>query len=215
MDTSLLPADQEQTIIRALETLRAGECVAFPTDTVYGLGADPFNISAIINLFEAKGREFNKAIAILVGNYKQVDLIAATFTKNAKILVEHFWPGGLTVIVPKRNDIPDLLSANQTIGIRMPNHPIALRLLNEFGPLATTSANLSGKQNPLDAVNVHLQLNGRIPLILDGGPCPGGVPSTIVDCTSEETYVLRHGAISEEKIRSLLSDKHEKTLKLD
>jgi len=204
MDTSLLPADQEISILKAIDLLRGGECVAFPTDTVYGLGADPFNISSIIKLFEAKGREFNKAIAILVGDFDQVKLITSVFSKNAQILVDHFWPGGLTVIVEKRSDIPDLLSPNQTIGIRMPNHPVALRLLKDFGPLATTSANLSGKQNPLSAVNVHLQLNNRIPLILDGGNCPGGIPSTVVDCTGEKIYILRQGAISEDKINAVV-----------
>jgi L-threonylcarbamoyladenylate synthase len=215
MDTSLLPANSEESIQKALDTLRSCECVAFPTDTVYGLGADPFNISAIIKIFEAKGREFNKAIAILVGNLEQVDLITNFFTESARKLVGEFWPGGLTVIVPKSKEVPDLLSENLTIGIRMPNHPVALRLLNDFGPLATTSANLSGKQNPLDAVDVHIQLNGRIPLILDGGRCPGGVPSTIVDCTGEEIQILRKGAVSEENIHAVLSDNYEKTLKLD
>ncbi len=202
MDTSLLPAAQESSIQRALELLRAGECIAFPTDTVYGLGADPFNIASIIKLFEVKGRDFNKPIAILVGNFEQINLVAASFTDLARTLVEKFWPGGLTVTVPKNPSIPDLLSPNQTIGIRMPDHPIALRLLREFGPLATTSANISGKQNPLNAVDVHLQLNNRIPLILDGGTCPGGIPSTVVDCTQTKPIILRNGAISEAEIQS-------------
>lgn len=204
MDTSLLPANQESSIQKALELFRAGECVAFPTDTVYGLGADPFNISSIIKLFEVKGRDFNKPIAILCGDFDQILKIATSFTDMARILVKKFWPGGLTVIVPKRSDIPDLLSPNQTIGIRMPNHPVALKLLQEFGPLATTSANLSGKQNPLTAVDVHLQLNNRIPLILDGGACFGGIPSTVVDCTGEKPVILRYGAIPEDQINSLI-----------
>ncbi len=204
MDTSLLPAQQESSIQRALELLQAGECVAFPTDTVYGLGADPFNISPIIKLFEVKGRDSNKAIAVLIGDLDQISLITASFTDLAKKLVEKFWPGGLTVIVPKRTDIPDLLSPNQTIGIRMPNHPIALRLLREFGPLATTSANISGKQNPLNAVDVHVQLNNRVPLILDGGACYGGIPSTVVDCTGEKPVILRQGAIAAADIEALI-----------
>lgn len=204
MDTSLLPAQQESSIQRALELLQAGECVAFPTDTVYGLGADPFNISPIIKLFEVKGRDSNKAIAVLIGDLDQISLITASFTDLAKKLVEKFWPGGLTVIVPKRTDIPDLLSPNQTIGIRMPNHPIALRLLREFGPLATTSANISGKQNPLNAVDVHMQLNSRVPLILDGGACYGGIPSTVVDCTGEKPVILRQGAIAAADIEALI-----------
>lgn len=204
MDTSLLPAELESSIQKALDLLRNGDCVAFPTDTVYGLGADPFNISPIIKLFEVKGRDSNKAIAVLVGDMDQIEQITDSFTPLARKLVEKFWPGGLTVIVPKRKDIPDLLSSNGTIGIRMPNHPIALRLLNEFGPLATTSANISGKQNPLNAVDVHVQLNSRVPLILDGGNCFGGVPSTVVDCTGEKPVVLRAGAIPTEEIEALI-----------
>lgn len=205
MDTSVISTTEQNAVERAIETIRGGEAVAFPTDTVYGLGVDPFNISAIIKLFEAKGRDYNKAIAILIGNIDQVELIAETFTNNARKLVESFWPGGLTVIVPKCKSIPDLLSANQSIGLRMPDHPIALRLLNEFGPLATSSANITGKVNPLNAQDVISQLGGRIPLILDGGNCPGGVPSTVVDCMTEQTRILRQGAIDLKKIEGVLS----------
>lgn len=208
METMLLKAEDDRALPLAIETLQSGNLVAFPTDTVYGLGADPFNISAIIKLFESKGREYNKAIAILVGSRDQVELIAERFTENAKILVKKFWPGGLTVIVPKRKDIPDLLSSTQTIGIRMPDHPFAQELLKKFGPLATTSANLSGGPNPLTAVDVMAQLNTRIPLVLDGGACPGGVPSTVVDCTIDQLHVLRYGPISEETMQKALSDNH-------
>jgi L-threonylcarbamoyladenylate synthase len=206
METIVINSEQEEALPLSLEILNQGNLVAFPTDTVYGLAADPFNISAIIKLFESKGREYNKAIAILVGSLEQVELIAERFTENAKKLTRNFWPGGLTVIVPKRKDIPDLLSSNQTIGIRMPDHPVALELLRKFGPLATTSANLSGGPNPLNAKDVLAQLNNRIPLILDGGSCPGGIPSTIVDCTIDELHILRNGAITEAALRAVLSD---------
>ena len=208
METMLLKAEDNRALLLAIETLQSGNLVAFPTDTVYGLGADHFNISAIIKLFESKGREYNKAIAILVGSSEQVELIAERFTENARILVNKFWPGGLTVIVPKRKDIPDLLSSTQTIGIRMPDHPFAQELLKKFGPLATTSANLSGGPNPLTAADVMAQLNTRIPLVLDGGTCPGGVPSTVVDCTIDQLHILRYGPISEESLQKALSDNH-------
>jgi len=207
METSIIPADNEDYIQRVIESLKAGETVAFPTDTVYGLGVDPFNISAIIKLFEAKGRDYNKAIAILVGNKKQIKLIAESITDNAQKLIDTFWPGGLTVIVSKQKSIPDLLSSNQTIGIRMPDHPVALKILNEFGPLATSSANVSGKQNPMNAGDVYAQLNGRISLIIDGGTCPGGIPSTVVDCLNEKAQILRNGAIDFKKIETVLSSK--------
>lgn len=204
MDTYLLSADNPESIQKAIETLQAGEVVAFPTDTVYGLGVDPFNISAIIKLFETKGREFNKAIAILVGNLDQIDQITDQLSETAKKLIAQFWPGGLTVIVSKKKNVPDLLSANQTIGIRMPDHPIALKILREFGPLATTSANLSGKQNTISAYEVQSQLAGRVKIILDGGTCPGGIPSTVVNCVNEESNVLRQGVITEKQIREVL-----------
>jgi L-threonylcarbamoyladenylate synthase len=204
METVVLDTFNENAISLSLETLRQGNLVAFPTDTVYGLAVDPFNVSAIIKLYETKGRDNNKAIAILVGSLDQIDLIADHFTENAKKLTRRFWPGGLTVIVPKRKDIPDLLSANQTIGIRMPDHPFALELLKQFGPLATTSANLSGGPNPLNAKDVLIQLNDRVPLIIDGGQCPGGIPSTVVDCTIEELHILRAGAVTEEELQAEL-----------
>jgi L-threonylcarbamoyladenylate synthase len=204
METTVLSAGEEASIQRAIETLKAGEVVAFPTDTIYGVGVDPFNISAIIKLFEAKGRDYNKAIAILVGNIKQVEAVSEMITESARKLIEKFWPGGLTVIVPKLKTVPDLLSANQSIGLRMPDHSICLRLLNEFGPLATSSANISGKQNPLSSRDVIGQLTGRIPLILDGGDCPGGIPSTVVDCMNDEARILRQGTISVQQIESVL-----------
>jgi L-threonylcarbamoyladenylate synthase len=206
METVVIKAEQENAMPLSLETLRSGNLVAFPTDTVYGLAADPFNISAIIKLFESKGREYNKAIAILVGSLEQVDLIAEHFTENAKKLTARFWPGGLTVIVPKRKDIPDLLSSNQSIGIRMPDHPVALDLLRQFGPLATTSANLSGGPNPHNAADVLSQLNNRIPLILDGGECPGGTPSTVVDCTIDQLHIMRFGPVSEEDLIATIAE---------
>jgi L-threonylcarbamoyladenylate synthase len=204
METTVLSASDEASIQRAIETIKGGEVVAFPTDTIYGVGVDPFNISAIIKLFEAKGRDYNKAIAILVGDIGQVEAVAEKITESARKLIEKFWPGGLTVIVPKLKTVPDLLSANQSIGLRMPDHPICLRLLNEFGPLATSSANISGKQNPLSSREVIGQLTGRIPLILDGGDCPGGVPSTVVDCVNDEARILRQGTISVQQIEAVL-----------
>jgi L-threonylcarbamoyladenylate synthase len=206
METVVVKADNDNAMPLALETLRSGNLVAFPTDTVYGLAADPFNITAIIKLFESKGREYNKAIAILVGNLKQVDLIAENFTENARKLTAKFWPGGLTVIVPKRKDIPDLLSSNQSIGIRMPDHPVALKLLQQFGPLATTSANISGGPNSHNAADVLQQLNNRIPLVLDGGECPGGTPSTVVDCTIEQLHIMRFGPITEEQMEAAIAE---------
>ena len=206
MQTITLPADYSASIETALDLLGEGEIVAFPTDTVYGLGTNAFYSPGIIKLFEAKGRDSNKAIAVLIGNIEQVDLLTDSLSLTARILIDHFWPGGLTIVVPKKKDLPELLSAGSSIGIRMPNHAVALALLRKFGPIATTSANLSGMNNPHDAGDVLRQLNGRVPLILDGGRCPGGIPSTVVDCSTEEVRILRPGIISMEAIKEVLDN---------
>jgi len=204
MQTITLPAENPESISSALSLFRDGDIVAFPTDTVYGLGADPFQASGIIKLFEAKGRDSNKAIAILVGSVEQAHLVTDHMTEMAMILCEAFWPGGLTVIVPRKNTLPELISNTDRIGIRMPNHPVALEMLRTFGPLATTSANLSGKPNAVSAKDVFDQLSNRVPLILDGGKCPGGVPSTVIDCSGSEPIILREGPVTSEQIFKVL-----------
>lgn len=206
MQTIILPADSPESIESALHLLNEGEIIAFPTDTVYGLGANAFHAPGIIKLFEAKGRDANKAIAVLIGNIDQLDLLTDHLTATARKLIEKLWPGGLTIVVHKLNDLPELLSAGNSIGIRMPDHPVALELCQRFGPIATTSANLSGGNNPHTAKDVHNQLSNRVPLILDGGECPGGVPSTVVDCTTDEVRILRQGAIKPEEIEKALKE---------
>jgi L-threonylcarbamoyladenylate synthase len=141
ISTITLPANLPASIEAALEVLYSGEIVAFPTDTVYGLGANAFYSPGIIKLFEAKGRDANKAIAVLVGSLEHMELLTSPLNERAKKLISHFWPGALTIVVPKKSDLPELLSAGNSIGIRMPNHPVALELLRKFGPIATTSAN--------------------------------------------------------------------------
>lgn len=208
MNTFMLSAMQPSAIETALETLKKGDVIAFPTDTVYGLGADAFNENAIQKLFVIKGREISKAIAILVSSYKQMMLLTDTINQQAEILTTHFWPGGLTIIVKKKDGLPPSLSQTSTIGIRMPDHPVALQLLEKYGPLATTSANLSGEKNTQNASEVVSQLNGRIPLILDGGPCQGGIPSTVVDCTTSPVQIIRCGAISKYAIFEALKEQN-------
>jgi L-threonylcarbamoyladenylate synthase len=206
MQTLILPAEKPAAIESAVALLKEGEIIAFPTDTVYGLASDAFHAPGIIKLFEAKGRDSNKAIAILIGSNDQIKSITNHMTKLARKLTERFWPGGLTVIVPRKETLPELISTTKNIGLRMPNHPVALELLRTFGPLATTSANLTGGSNPQSAIDVFDQLNGRVPLILNGGICPGGIPSTVVDCTGDKPVILRLGAISEKAIFEALED---------
>ena len=195
MLTKIISADHPNAIMRALGLIRSGELVAFPTDTVYGLGAQAFSLQAIQKLFQVKNREPNRAIPILLGGLDQLDLVTVSMGYMALRLAEVFWPGPLTLVVPRHPSLPDIIAPGNTIGIRMPDHPLALSLLGMSGPLATTSANLSGASSPQTAQEVRIQLNRRIPLILDGGRTPGGVPSTVVSCTDKEPVVLRHGPI--------------------
>lgn len=201
----MLPATEPQALSRALETLQAGGMVAFPTDTVYGLGALIQLPESIQALYAVKGREAAKAIPVLLGSPDQVDWVAMPVSAMARRLADKFWPGPLTLVVPKRPDLPVELSLHPTIGVRMPNHPVALALLRVTGPLAVTSANLSGEASAVTAQEVVAQLGGRIELILDGGSTPGGISSTVVDCSGHNPVILRQGQISLEDLLQALA----------
>lgn len=205
--TQLMLADDPQAIHAALVVLRGGGLVAFPTDTVYGLGALVFEAQAVERLFRAKERAANKAIAVLIGNLDQLGLVAAVVTLLAQKLAGHFWPGAMTLVVPGHAGLPRNLSPQATVGVRMPDHTFARALLNEAGPLAVTSANLSGGDNPRNAQQVMAQLEGRVELVIDGGEVTGGVPSTVVDCTRKVPVILRQGAVTEAAIQRLLTQK--------
>jgi L-threonylcarbamoyladenylate synthase len=204
MKTEILSTKHPEACAHALAVLQNGGLVAFPTDTVYGVAANPFNPAAIERLYEAKIREANKAIAVLIGDLDQIPLIAREVTDSANRLARRFWPGALTLIVPRVESLPDVLSSSSSIGLRMPDHAFALALLQKAGPLATTSANLSGGANTTTAAEVLAQLDGRIELLLDGGKTAGGVPSTVVDCTETDIKILRQGVISADQIQTVL-----------
>lgn len=193
--TQMIPADSPAAIPAALEVIAAGGTVVFPTDTVYGLAASAFSVQAIEKLFEIKVRERGKPIAVLLGNVDQLKDVVETPSPAAIALAEKHWPGALTLVVPRHPQMPETLSPQPTLGVRIPDHPVALALLKAAGPLAVTSANLSGKENTTTAQEAHSQLDGRVDLILDGGQTPGGVPSTVVDMTGEAPRVLRQGPI--------------------
>jgi len=191
--TQTLPASQIQ---QALTVLKNGGILAFPTDTVYGLGALAFDSAAIESIYVAKDRPIEKAIPILIGDLGDLDQVADNIPSMALCFAARFWPGPLTCIVPKKQTLPLAVSATPTVAIRIPNHPDALALLRAAGPMAVTSANISGQTSPSTAEEVYAQLKGRLPMILDGGKTPGGVPSTLVDCTGIEPVILREGPIS-------------------
>jgi L-threonylcarbamoyladenylate synthase len=189
---------------RAIEVLARGELVAFPTDTVYGLGADAFNDMAVRQLYLAKGRTHEKAIPVLVANLEQfVDVVDRT-TLTAMRLVEKFWPGPLTIILGKASDLASAISVHGTVGVRIPDHPIAQELILEAGPLAVTSANRSGDPEACTAEEIEAKMGAPVHLIVDGGRTPGGQPSTVVDCTQDPPKILRVGPINEDEIRSVL-----------
>jgi L-threonylcarbamoyladenylate synthase len=201
MKTEIIPANE---IERALEILKQGGLVAFPTDTVYGLGTLAFNNTAIESIYTAKDRPIEKAIPILVADVSDLNLVADFIPEMAGIFAKRFWPGPLTCVVPKKETLPPVISATETVAVRIPGHDAARALLRAAGPMAVTSANISGQASPRTAQEVHEQLKGRIPLILDGGKTPGGVPSTLVDCTGIEPKILRDGPISLENLLKVL-----------
>ena len=204
MITEILKAGYPSALTHAEDVLQHGGLVAFPTDTVYGLAALPFKEEYVEGLYSAKGRNNTRAIAILIGDYADLKSVVDRFDETSTRLAHRFWPGPLTLVVPKNAGLPEALSPDGTIGVRMPDHPIALALLRKIGPLAVTSANISGQDNANTAEEVYRQLNGRVHLILDGGRTSGGVPSTVVNCTSPTLTILRKGPISLEAIEAAL-----------
>jgi L-threonylcarbamoyladenylate synthase len=204
MQTLLLPITDSNSLAHALDILSGGGLVAFPTDTVYGLGAMAFDANAVSKIYMAKGRGQEKAIPILISDSDLIHRVSSGVTEYAVKLGKKFWPGPLTIVVPRHATIPDVVSPLKTVGVRIPNLNVTRELLRLTGPLAVTSANLSGQTSPSTAKGVNAQLNGRIPLILDGGVTPGGIPSTVVDCTGEEPVVVREGPISLEEIMAAI-----------
>ncbi len=204
MNTQILPADDPRSTSRALEILRAGGLVAFPTDTVYGLGCLAFDQAAIESIYVAKDRPLEKAIPVLIADVDDLDRVARDLPELARRLASRFWPGPLTLILPKRADLPAAVSATATVGVRVPDNDAARTLLRAAGPMAVTSANLSGRASPRTVSEVMAQLGRRIPLILDGGETRGGIPSTVVDISSgAEPVILREGPITLDQIKSI------------
>jgi L-threonylcarbamoyladenylate synthase len=195
-----------RTILRAAEIIKEGGIVAFPTETVYGLGADAFNPLAVARIFEVKRRPYFDPLIVHVANPSDVRKLAKEIPSNAKKLTESFWPGPLTIVLLKEEDIPDIVTAGlPTVAIRMPNHPMALSLIKESKcPIAAPSANPFGYLSPTTAEHVRDQLGDQVDLILDGGPCPVGIESTILSFLEEKPRLLRPGGVSLEEIESII-----------
>ena len=197
---NVLDATDLQALIMAQRVAANGGVIVFPTDTLYGMACDPRNPEALARVYNIKGRSAQKALPVLVGGLDQLVEIVSEVPEKARRLLETFWPGPLTIVLPKQPGLPAELTPYPGVAVRMPNHPFALALLQAFGPLAVTSANLSDHANPGTAEEVLAQLGNSVDLVIDGGRLEIGRGSTILDCGSETLVLLREGPISFETL---------------
>lgn len=204
--THVCTTSEEGTLSKALEALRAGQSVVFPTDTVYGVGCDLWQSEAIARLYRAKRRPTQMPIPVLVSAPKYTHEVARDIPLSFEKVVDRFWPGGLTLILPRRPSVPSILCAGgDTIAVRMPAHLWALELIAKAGgAMAVTSANLSGHPAATTAQEALNDLEERVSLIIDGGECPGGMASTIVDLTENPPLILRTGPLGLRDLREVL-----------
>jgi tRNA threonylcarbamoyl adenosine modification protein (Sua5/YciO/YrdC/YwlC family) len=191
----------------AAQSIAAGQLVVLPTDTVYGVGADAFDATAVASLLAAKGRGRDMPVPVLVGSWTTIQGLVMHVDERTWQLVEAFWPGGLTLVVEHAPSLNwDLGDARGTVALRMPLHPVAIELLEATGPLAVSSANVSGRPPALTAAEARDQLGEAVAVYLDGGPSTTGVASTIVDVTGEVPKILRAGAVSPDALREVVPD---------
>jgi L-threonylcarbamoyladenylate synthase len=203
-------SDRTAGLREAASAVRRGELVVLPTDTVYGLGADAFNSPAVGDLLEAKGRGRNMPSPVLVGSPSTLHGLVADFSESAWELVDAFWPGALTLVARHQPSLQwDLGDTRGTVAVRMPLHPVAIELLTETGPMAVSSANLTGHPAPQDCDAAQYMLGDTVSVYLDGGPTPASVPSSIVDVTGKVPVLLRAGALSAEQLREVVPDLEE------
>ncbi len=209
MNTILLdPVKDADAYKKAVSLLRAGEVVGMPTETVYGLAANALNGAAVKKIFVAKGRPQDNPLIVHIADQKQLYTLVQSVPESAKKLAAIFWPGPLTMILPKASCIPDVVSAGlDTVGIRLPSHPVARRLIWEAGiPLAAPSANTSGRPSTTTSKHVLEDLGGKIPAVLEGGPCIVGVESTVISLSGAKPRLLRPGGISLEQLEEVLGE---------
>ncbi len=207
MDTKILSLDPKNfdklELKYAAELLRKGELVAFPTETVYGLGANALDGSAVKKIFQAKGRPADNPLIVHICSLEMLDTLVEDISEKERSLMKKYWPGPMTLIFRRKEMVPNVVTANlDTVAIRMPSHPIALALIEAAGvPIAAPSANRSGKTSPTKAEHVYEDMKGLIPLILDGGQCTGGLESTVIDLHKNPPLILRPGMLTLETLR--------------
>ncbi len=201
------PAERAEGLEAALDSVKRGELVVLPTDTVYGIGADAFQPDAIDALLATKGRGRDMPVPVLVGSWSGLDGLTLVVTPTARELVQAFWPGALTLVVEHAPSLAwDLGDARGTVAVRMPLHPVALELLARTGPMGVSSANRTGQPPPVTAEEARDQLGYPVAVYLDAGPSGDPVPSTIVDVTGEVPRLLRAGAVPLDRLREVVGD---------
>ena len=212
MTTEILPTHTPAlftaAVKRASHLLRAGEVVALPTETVYGLAANAFDAAAVGRIYEAKGRSAHNPIIVHVASTEMAKQCVISWPQTADALAKSFWPGPLTLVLPRAKDIPEIVTAGgPTVGVRWPSHPFIQAVIRECGfPLAAPSANLSTQISPTNAGHVHKQLGEKIRLIVDGGQSQVGIESTVVDLTGDPPVVLRPGMIHEPSLAAVIGN---------
>lgn len=201
--------DTHENIIKGAEIIRKGGLVAFPTETVYGLGADAMNPSAVAGIFEAKQRPFFDPLIVHIADFTDIDRVTTGIDRKTRALVERFWPGPLTVILPKNSSVPEIVTSGlDSVAVRMPRHETALTLIREANtPIAAPSANRFSCLSPTTSRHVMEQLGNAVQMILDGGPCAVGIESTIVKITPSGIHLLRPGGIAAEAIEECTGEK--------
>ncbi|MGI6123069.1 MAG: L-threonylcarbamoyladenylate synthase [Acetivibrionales bacterium] len=206
MNTIIINGADDEAFLDAAKALREGNLVAFPTETVYGLGANALSTDAVKKIYEAKGRPSDNPLIVHISEVSELNKLVMEIPEAARLLIKAFWPGPLTMVFRKSNLVPDIITAGlETVAVRMPDSPIAQRLIKEAGvPVAAPSANLSGRPSPTTYKHVMDDLYGRIDYIIDGGPCQVGVESTVLDVTTDIPIILRPGGITLEMLESVL-----------
>ncbi|MSQ11971.1 MAG: threonylcarbamoyl-AMP synthase [Dehalococcoidia bacterium] len=203
------PTDLERQIADAVGALRHGGVVAYPTDTLYGLGADIFNESAVERVFTIKGRPRGMPLPVLLADAEQLalvtDLVAGEVPPLARTLAQEFWPGALTLILPRSPHVPDLITGRGwKVGVRVPDHPVPRELIRRLGsPITGTSANRTGGPDPFTALEVRRQLGDEVDIVVEGGPPPAGHASTVLDLTGPSPRIVRVGAIPKQRLEAV------------
>ncbi len=190
----------------AAEALHAGGLVVFPTDTVYGIAVDPLNPEAVASIYRIKGRDAGKPLQVILAAAAQLADVAEDVSPEARRLAERFFPGGITLVLKKAKSVPStVVAGGETVGVRVPDHPVCHDLVRAFGrPIAATSANRSGQPSPRTAQEAMAQVGEDVTIVLDAGPCPLGIDSTVIDLSTDKPRILRIGAVPVPEIERLL-----------